>query len=808
MIIDRRGFIAGCGLAALPFKLGATTRPGTLDLIYAKPAGQWVEALPVGNGRIGGMVFGGVAQERIQLNEDTLYAGSPYDPNNPEAATNLPKVRELIDRGAFKEASDFAGATMMARPLRQMPYGAAGDLLIDFLRAEAPSGYERGLDLHEAIQRTTYRAGSALFGREVFVSPVDQVLVVRLTAAGGGKLDLDIRYRHPDRAEYGAEEYSGRADAHGTLGAPWDHREPLRSADRPADLAIRPDGVGLLLVTGRNVAAEGIPAGLSYAVRVQAVTDGRVSADGETLQVRGGETATLYVGVATSYVTFRDTGGDPVARVRRDTQAAAVRPFAELKDTHVRSHRERFDRFAIELGEAVPPGETTDQRIGQAARRDDPQLAALYVQYARYLLLSSSREGTQPANLQGIWNEGTDPPWGGKYTININTEMNYWPAGPANLAECFEPLLRMVEDLAVTGAVTARAMYGARGWLAHHNTDLWRATAPIDGPLWGMWPTGGAWLCTTLWDWYDYTRDPDVLRRLYPLLRDAALFFVDALVEDPKGRGLVTSPSISPENVHPHGAAICAGPACDSQILRDLFDQARAAHDLLGRPAGDAAALAEIGAARSRLAADRIGAQGQLQEWLEDWDAQAPEQQHRHVSHLYAVYPSMQMNVRDTPEFIEAAKVTLNTRGDIATGWGTAWRLCLWARMGDGEHAYRILKGLLGPERTYPNMFDAHPPFQIDGNFGGAAGILEMILQSWGGEIHLLPALPAAWPKGRVRGLRTRGGVVADVSWDQGRLVSANFTGPKASRVRVRYGDEVHELELGEEGAVRLTPGR
>ena len=358
MIIDRRGFIAACGLAALPFKLGATTRPGTLDLIYAKPAGQWVEALPVGNGRIGGMVFGGVAQERIQLNEDTLYAGSPYDPNNPEAAANLPRVRELIDRGAFKEASDLAGATMMARPLRQMPYGAAGDILIDFLGAQAPLGYERGLGLHEAIQRTSYRAGNALFEREVFVSPVDQVLVVRLTAAEGGKLDFDIQYRHPGPAEYGAEEYTGRGEAHGAMGAAWDHREPLRSADRPADLAIRPDGTGALLVTGRNVAAEGIPAGLSYAVRLQAVTDGRVSADGETLRVRGGETATLYVSVATSYVDFRDTSGDPVARVRRDTQAAAARPFGELKADHVRSNRERFDRFSIELDGATPPGET------------------------------------------------------------------------------------------------------------------------------------------------------------------------------------------------------------------------------------------------------------------------------------------------------------------------------------------------------------------------------------------------------------------------------------------------------------------
>jgi alpha-L-fucosidase 2 len=805
MIINRRSFIAACGLAALPFKLGATTRSGSLDLIYDKPAGEWVEALPVGNGRIGGMIFGGVLQERIQLNEDTLWAGSPYNPINPEAAVNLGRVRDLIDRGEFKQASELTATALMAKPIRQMPYGAAGDILIDFPGAEAPLAYERGLDLHEAIQRTSYRNGKGRFEREVFVSPVDQVLVVRLTATDGGKLDLDVRYRHPGPAEYGKVRYEGDTAELGAAGASWDHRESLRIAERPADLAIRPDGDDALLVTGRNISSEGIPAGLSYAVSLRVVADGRVAADGEVLQVRGAETVTLYVSIATSYVNFNDVSGDPVSRVRRDTFAAAKRPYAALRTEHVGSHRERFDRFEIELGADAPPAGTTDRRIGHAAGRDDPSLAALYVQYARYLLLSSSREGTQPANLQGIWNEGVYPPWGSKYTININTEMNYWPAAPANLTECFEPLLRLVEDLTVTGAVTARAMYGARGWMVHHNTDLWRAAAPIDGPMWGMWPAGGAWLCTTLWDWYDYTRDPQVLKRLYPVIRDAALFFVDALVEDPQGRGLVTSPSISPENVHPYGVAVCSGPACDRQILRDLFDQARMAYDAVGRPRKDRKIIDEIAAARSRLAPDRIGAQGQLQEWLEDWDAQAPEQQHRHVSHLYAVYPSMQMNVRDTPDFIKAAKVTLNTRGDLATGWGTAWRLCLWARMGEAERAYGILKGLLGPQRTYPNMFDAHPPFQIDGNFGGAAGILEMILQSWGGEIHLLPALPAAWSRGRVRGIRARGGVVADLAWDQGRLVSASFNGPKGSELKLRYGGAVHRLKLAENGTGRLV---
>jgi alpha-L-fucosidase 2 len=430
-------------------------------------------------------------------------------------------------------------------------------------------------------------------------------------------------------------------------------------------------------------------------------------------------------------------------------------------------------------------------------------LAALYLQYGRYLLISSSRPGTQPANLQGIWNEGTNPPWGSKYTININTEMNYWPAEAANLAPCVEPLVTMVEELAVTGAVFARESYGARGWVAHHNTDLWRAAVPIDGPNWGMWPCGGAWLCKTLWDHYEYNPDDAYLARIYPVLKGAALFFVDVLVEDPKGRGLVTSPSLSPENTHHPDVAVCAGPAMDRQIVRDLFAWTLAAHAKLRDPDEDFRKTVED--KRAHLAPDRIGAQGQLQEWLEDWDGQAPEQHHRHVSHLYAVYPSEQINVRDTPDLIAAAKVSLNTRGDMSTGWATAWRLALWARMGDGEHAYGILRGLLAPERTYPNMFDAHPPFQIDGNFGGAAGILEMLVQSWGGEIRILPALPRAWQQGSVHGVRARGGIEVDLDWAGGRATRLLLRGKPGQSVKVRIGERLANVKLDALGHARVT---
>nr|WP_307728003.1 glycoside hydrolase family 95 protein [Massilia terrae] len=784
------------GLASATVVAKTTDGRDSLSLWYDKPAGPWVEALPIGNGRLGAMVFGRAAQERLQLNEDTLFAGGPYDPANPDALAALPKVRALIDQEKFKEAAELASASMMGKPVRQMPYGAAGDLLIDFLNVKGATSYQRSLDLDSAIATTRFTDGATRHLREAFASAPDGVVVLRLAMRGGGLLDLDLGYRAPANVKSPGTQTPPAP----FTGAAWDERESTDAGIRPAALSIRPDGDGALLIEGRNQAAQGIEGALRYAVRVRAASDGKVGAVGDRLQVRGASTVTLLVSCATSYVNYADVSGDPVALVRERTEAAARKPYDRLKADHVAAHQALFKRFSIRIGSGAVDKRPTYQRIAVSETEADPGLAALYVQYARYLLLSSSRPGSQPANLQGRWNEGNNPPWGGKYTININTEMNYWPAHPANLRECVEPVLRMLEDLAVTGAVVARKHYGARGWVTHHNTDLWRATAPIDGPNFGMWPLGGAWMCKTLWDHYEYHPDEAWLRRIYPLLKGASLFFVDVMVEDPKGRGLVTSPSMSPEHNHHPGAALCAGPAMDRQIIRDLFAWTLQAHAVLKDP--DAGFAKTLEATRARLPADRIGALGQLQEWLEDWDL--PHDTHRHVSHLYGVYPSEQINVRDTPDLIKAAKVSLDIRGDKSTGWATAWRLVLWARMGDGDRAHSILSGLLGPTRTYPNMFDAHPPFQIDGNFGGTAGILEMIVQSWGGEILLLPALPAAWPDGSLRGVRARGGVELDIDWAGHRVQRLALRGRAGDKLKLRYGARVLDITLDGTGRASI----
>ncbi len=754
--------------------LGAQTAPGRLALRYDRPAAEWIEALPVGNGRLGGMVFGGIASERIQFNEATLWSGGPHEYDHPGASAVLPQIRSLLFAGNQRAADSLASVAFMSVPLQQKAYQAFGDIHLRFIGLDTVvSDYGRELDLNRAVATTHFRAGGTTYTRQVFASNPAGVLVVQLSADRPGRLSVAISltsaHAGAERRAVGRDELSLQGGVQGG--------------------AIRYEARLLVRAAG-----------------------GRVATADTVATVTGANSVTLVLAGATNYVRYDDVSGDPVARNDRTLARIRAAPYARLLEDHLRDYRALFDRVSLQLGGSAPAVDAlpTDERVARFATQADPDLVTLLFQYGRYLLIASSRAGGQPANLQGIWTDSNRPPWDSKWTVNINTEMNYWLAEPTGLGELTAPLFAMIRDVSRTGARTAQVHYDLPGWVLHHNTDLWRGTAPIDGPQWGLWPMGGAWLSQHLWWHWQYEGNRTFLRdTAYPLMRGAAQFYVHYLVPDPRHpEWLITGPSVSPEN-----KGIVMGPTMDNQLLRDLFAHTIAASELLQVDAAFADTLRTL---RAKLPPNQIGRLGQLQEWLEDRDD--PNDHHRHVSHLWGLFPGSEITKDGTPALFAAARRSLELRGDEGTGWSKAWKINFWARLQDGDHAYRMIQSLVQPTRErgfseggglYPNLFDAHPPFQIDGNFGLASGIVQMLLQDEDGDVlHLLPALPSVWPSGHVSGLRTRGGFVVELSWNGGALTQAVVRATRPGVARLRYRGQVQEYPMRAGQTVVFRPER
>ncbi len=741
----------------------AHAQSGSPTVWFRQPAAEWNRALPLGNGRLGAMVFGGTREEHIQLNEETLWTGGPYDPVVKGASKALPDIRRLLFAGDVPKAHDLFGRTMMGVPYEQMKYQPLGDLLMSFPGHDSVTNYRRELVLDSALSRVSYVVGGVTFTREVIVSAPDQAIVIHLSASKPGALTFTAALhgvRNPAHSNYGTDYF--QMDG------------------------VAPNGLRL---TGKNSDYLGIPGRLTYEARLQARTEGSngdVSVDYRTLSVRNADAVTIVLAAATSFVNYKDVSGNPAERVRSVLDRLAAKSYSTMLRDHVAEHQRWFGRVQLALAgsSADVLSMPTDERIKRYATSPDPDLAALTYQFGRYLLIASSRPGTEAANLQGIWNDNSNPWWDAKYTININLPMNYWPAETSNLGEMVAPLEALVRDVATTGVEAAREHWGARGWVVHQNTDLWRATAPMDGPSWGAWPVGGAWLMTNLYEHFRFGGDTAYLRRIYPMLRDQSRFLIDVLVPYPGKGWLVTAPSNSPENypawpgngeffdevsgISLSAYTMAAGPTMDTHIIRDVFGAFAEASALLH---ADSALAGEVTAARARLAPNQVGKHGQLQEWLEDWDDLEP--QHRHLSPLWGLYPGSEITPERTPALAAAAAVTLDRRGTGGCGWSYAWKMGLRARLYDGEKSLEQLRAML-TRSSLPNLFSlCGRALQVDGSLGATAAIAEMLLQSHQDVIRLLPALPAEWKDGSVSGLRARGGFDVDVAWANARVTRA-----------------------------------